>query len=480
MPDFIDRQAEIELLNSLLQRRGGQFVAVYGRRRVGKTTLLRHWVEQTNIPYIYWVARRETAEAERYSLARAFWRAQGRAEPPQFNSWEALFEEMAAILNGQPMILIFDEFPYAVQSDAALPSHLQAAWDHLFKTQPITLVLAGSHIGMMVDLFQYQAPLHGRFTAQLHINPLPFAALTDFFSNYTAADRVAIYAILGGVPGYLERFDPNQALNTNIYQHLFQPIGMFRSEPTVQISDLVREPRQYEAALRAIAIGHHALTDIAKATGISTSNLPVYLKSLIELGMIERRLPATVPPEQRRKSKRGRYHLRDAYLRFYFRFIEPNLEMIEFGQATLLWDRIREQFNAFTGVTAWEELCREWVLLQANQGNLPFGVELVGSHWAANAQIDVVAINWQEKALLLGECKWYTAPVGATVIRELVAKTAAVVPDAAWQVFYFCFSRTGFTPDAQREAQLQPVRLVDLNMVDTDLRQAMLVKSGPV
>ena len=276
MSAFIGRQDEITVLNRVLRRQGGHVVAVYGRRRVGKTTLLRHWVEQTNIPYIYWVARRAAAEAERYSLARAFWRAQGRAEPPHFNSWEALFEEMAAILNGQPMLLIFDEFPYAVESDAALPFHLQAAWDHLFKAQPITLVLSGSHIGMMVDLFQYQAPLYSRFTAQLHIGPLPFAALTDFFPTYPATDRVATYAILGGVPGYLERFDPDQSLSANVHQHLFQSVGMFRSEPTVQISDLVREPRHYEAALRAIATGHHALSDIAKATGLSTSNLPVY------------------------------------------------------------------------------------------------------------------------------------------------------------------------------------------------------------
>lgn len=473
MPDFVDRQTEIATLNGLLRRRGGQFIAVYGRRRVGKTTLLRHWVEQSGLPYMYWIARRETADAERYSLARAFWRALGRNEPPRFASWEMLFEEIAAQIAGQPFVLIFDEFPYAVEADAALPSHLQAAWDHLLKTQPIVLLLAGSHIGMMVDLFQYQAPLHGRFTGQFHIGPLPFAALTDFFPDYTAADRVATYTILGGVPGYLERFDPALPLPLNVHQHLFQPIGMFRSEPTVQISDLVREPRHYEATLRAIAMGHHALSEIAKTTGLAPSNLPTYLKSLIDLGMIERRLPATVPPEQRRKSKRGRYHLRDAYLRFYFRFIEPNLEMIEFGQATLLWERISEQFNAFTGATAWEELCREWVLLQANLGHLPFAVELVGSHWAADAQIDVVAINWRDKAILLGECKWYTAPVGVNVIRELLAKTPLVVPGADWQVYYAFFARAGFTSDAQQAAQALNAQLVTLETVDADLRQAL-------
>ncbi|MFN8490501.1 MAG: ATP-binding protein [Caldilineaceae bacterium] len=473
MLEFVDRQKEIATLNSLHQRRHGQFVTVYGRRRVGKTTLLRYWVEQTDYQAIYWVARREMPEAVRHSLARALWRAKGREEPPTFSSWETLFEELSAWPAGKPAILIFDEFPYAVESDPSLPSHLQAAWDLFLKDQPIILILAGSHIGMMVELFDYQAPLHGRFTAQLHVGPLPFAALTEFFPNYAADERVATYAVLGGVPGYLNRFDPNQALSANVRQHLFQPVGMFRSEPLVQISDLVREPRHYEATLRAIATGNHTLSEIAKATGIAPTNLPTYLKSLIALGMIERRLPATVPPDQRRKSKRGRYHLRDAYLRFYFRFIEPNLEMIEFGQADLLWERIGEQFRSFIGATAWEELCREWVLLQANLGQLPFPVELVGSHWSATAQIDVVAINWRDKALLLGECKWTATPIGVSVIRELVAKTSHVAPAPDWQVYYAFFACAGFTPEARREAQAVHALLVDLETVDADLHRAL-------
>ncbi|MCB0109347.1 MAG: ATP-binding protein, partial [Caldilineaceae bacterium] len=449
---------------------------VYGRRRVGKTTLLRHWVEQSGLPFVYWVARRELADATRQSLARTLQRSKGREQVAHFGSWEALFEEIAASTGDEPRIYIFDEFPYAVESDPALPSHLQAAWDHLLKDKPITLILAGSHIGMMVDLFNYQAPLYGRFTAQLHLNPLPFAAVQDFFPHYQAAERVATYAVLGGVPGYLERFDPRQSLSENIRQHLFQPIGMFRSEPTVQISDLVREPRHYEAVLRAIADGHHAVSEIAKNTGITSSNLSAYLKSLIELGMIERRIPATVPIAQRKRSKRGRYHLRDAYLRFYFRFIEPNLEMIEFGQANLLWERIGEQFRAFIGATVWEELCREWTLLQANQGKLPFAVELVGSHWAADAQIDVIAINWREKALLLGECKWGGEAIGRSVIRQLIEKSKLVAPAPDWQIHYAFFARAGFTSDAQSEAATVNALLVDLPRLDQDLRQALIAK----
>jgi AAA+ ATPase superfamily predicted ATPase len=485
MNGFIDRQEELGELNTLLGSAGrgrSEFLLIYGRRRIGKTTLLLHWAAQSQRPFLYWVARRETAEASRQSLARALWRLaypeESDPQLPRFDSWESLFEQLNRLIGAEPVIVIFDEFPYAMESDPSLPSHIQAAWDHLLKTKPIILILAGSHIGMMVDLLGYQAPLYGRFTGQLALGPLPYAALSDFFPGYSAEERVATYAVLGGVPGYWERFDPEQNLVANIRQHLFRRMGLFRSEPMLLISDLVRETRNYEATLRAIALGDRTPAEISHRTGINGPNLSPYLRRLVELGFVERRLPVTVPPDQRRTTTRSRYHLRDPYLRFYFRFMEPNLELIEQELTDLLWERIREQFRAFIGVTTWEELCREWLLLQARTGKLWFPLELVGSDWSAEAQIDVVGINWRDKAILLGECKWGLAPVGRTVVRELVAKTPFVLPAEDWQVQYAFFARHGFTAAARAEADRHKAVLVDLNRLDSDLRAALTAVSA--
>lgn len=475
---FVDRVQELAELNSLLEsKRGltGKFIVVYGRRRIGKTTLLVHWVKQTKLPYIYWVARRETADACRTSLARAIWRwaypKEIILEPPSFSSWEQLFTQMAQMLGNQQLILVWDEFPYAVESDPSLPSHLQAAWDHQFKDKPLTLVLAGSHIGMMVDLMKRQAPLYGRFTGQLSLGPLPFSVLAEFFPWYSAAERVATYAVLGGVPAYLEQFSPNQSLSKNIRQNLFQRVGMFPSEPLLLISDLVRETRNYEAALQAVAMGQRTPSEIAKIKGIVPSNLSPYLRRLIELGLIERRIPATIPADQRQQTTQSRYFLRDPYLRFYYRFIAPNLEMIELGLTDLLWERISEQFRAFVGLTAFEELCREWTLVQARKGRLPFNPEIVGSHWDKDSQVDVVAINWREKAILLGESKWSVEPVGRSVLKELVDKTPLVAPKDDWQVHYVLFARNGFTEAARAFAGGIDMLLVDLTILETDLSQ---------
>jgi AAA+ ATPase superfamily predicted ATPase len=346
-------------------------------------------------------------------------------------------------------------------------------WDHHLKDKRLTLILAGSHIGMMVDLLHYQAPLYGRVTAQLPVDPLPYATLADFFPRYTTAERVATYAVVGGVPAYLERFDDQQSLSANVRRHLFRRTGMFRSEPAVLIGDLVRETRTYEAVMRAVATGSHTPAGIAKVSGLASSNLSPYLARLRELGLIERRIPATIPPDERRTTTRSRYHLRDSYLRFYFRFIEPNLELVELELADLLWERISEQFRAFVGQTAFEDLSREWVLVQARAGRLPFAPEIVGSHWAADAQVDVVALNWRDRAMLLGECKWGSSSVGRSIVRELVSKGPKVIPGDDWQVHYAFFARAGFTDAACAEAEAKGAILVDLTTLDQGLRRAL-------
>jgi AAA+ ATPase superfamily predicted ATPase len=475
MKRFVDRKREIGELNHTLSQPGAQFVLVYGRRRVGKTTLLLRWAEGSEIPFLYWVATRDTPAQVRQGYTRALWRW---AHPdskatPRFDSWQEIFETTAQLVGDQKVILILDEFSYAVESDASLASHFQAAWDQFFKDRNLTILLAGSHIGMMVDLMSYQAPLYGRFTAQLRVDPLPFGTLHAFLPRYTASERVAVYAVAGGIPAYLERFDPSRSFSANIRELFMRRTGIFRSEPFYLIGDVIRrETQTYEAILKSIASGDKTPQEIGRTLDLSSSYLSPYLKQLEGLHLIQRQIPATIPPKRRSKTKISRYHLIDPYLRFYFRFIAPNMELVEQELSSVLWDRISDQFRAFIGMTAFEDLCREWTLVKARKGELPLQPELVGSHWSAQAQVDVVAINWHENAILLGECKWGTDPVGRTVIRDLIEKTPKVIPGEGWNVHYVYFARAGFTTAAQKEAGKVDAILVDLETLDEDLKRA--------
>ncbi len=470
---FFDRESEIAELNQMLNSEKSQFVLLYGRRRVGKTTLLLHWARQSKRPYIYWMAKRETPDACRRSLARVIWAwaypEEESPKPPSFDSWDVLFREISRLLKDQRVILIFDEFPYAMDSDSSLASHLQEAWDHFFKDKAIFLVLSGSHIGMMVDLMNQNAPLYGRFTGQLPIGPLPFATLKNYFPDYSAAERVATYAVLGGIPAYLERFDPQKNLTENIRRHLFQRTGMFRSEPSFLVSDLVRETRNYEAILRSVASGDNTPGDISKRTGLAVNNIPSYLNRLRDLHLIERHVPATLPPGQRAVTTQSHYLVSDPFLRFYFRFIEPHQEMIELGLHDALWARISEQFRAFIGGTTFEELSREWILIKAQNQALTFNPEIVGSHWSKDSQIDVVAINWHQKEILLGECKWGLNGIHRSVVTGLVEKASLVTADDNWHISYAFFSRGGFTEAAMEEAKKHHALTIELGEMDTDL-----------
>ncbi len=472
MEKFVGRQRELAELNALVAQEGAQFILVYGRRRVGKTTLLLRWAAQTGQPVLYWVATRDTPAQLRLSFTRALWAWAYPASHtiPRFDTWAAVFEMAVQLIGDKPVILIMDEFSYAAESDPALPSNLQAAWDHLFKARNATLVLAGSHIGLMVDLMSYQAPLYGRFTAQLPVAPLAFPTLQEFLPRYSAAERVAIYAVVGGVPAYLERFNDAQTIGANIQRLFMQRTGMFRSEPFMLIGDVIRrETQTYEAVLRAVAGGQRTPHDIGTMLDLSSSYLSPYLKQLESLRLIERRLPATVRPDRRPTSRSSRYYLADPYLRFYFRFIAPNLGLIEQELTGLLWERMRQQFRAFVGVTAFEELCRAWTLVQARARTLPIVPEIVGSHWASDAQVDVVAVNWRDHAILLGECKWGVNAIGPAVVRALVAKAPRVVPGEDWRVHYVLFARGGFTTAAVRAAASVQAQLIALERLDADL-----------
>jgi AAA+ ATPase superfamily predicted ATPase len=463
MDRFVDREQELVTLNRLLEQPGAQFLVVYGRRRVGKTTLLLKWAQDSGRPFVYWVASRDTPDRLRWSLARALWRHfRPDRTPPTFEHWEVLFENLADELGDQQLVLILDELPYAAEADPSLTSKLQNAWDHLFKDKNLCLVVAGSQIGMMHRLQSYSAPLFGRFTARLQLKPLPFYALKEFLPRYSLEQRIAVYAILGGIPAYLERFDDSQSIAANVQQEIFDPSGMFGMEPFFLLNEEVREPRNFLAVIRAIAQGRRTLDEIAGFTGLARQNASTYLSRLMDLHYVERAVPATVRPE--RRTTRGRYKLCDNYLRFYFRFVEPNRDLLETGQVGRVWEQVNDQMRAFVGMTAFEDLCRQWVIEQAIQGKLPFLPDRVGSHWSRDAQVDVVAIRWEQKHILLGEAKWGTDPVGRSVLTDLLGKTPKVVPEggAGWTVHYALFARAGFTEATQSLAAEQGVRLVDL------------------
>ena len=473
---FVDRRQELAFLNNLLERQHpgpAQMVLLYGRRRVGKTSLLLHWSAQAGIPATYWSAEKEPAALQRRKLYAALLNMPvNRA--PIFESWADVWNAASELIKEQKRILILDELPYAAEADPAMLSALQHAWDHHFKNSNLILVLCGSQVHTMETLLSHQSPLFGRMTGQWHLQPLTFSSLREFLPDWSIEERVAAYAIVGGIPAYLEWLDPNRNLTQNIREVMLSPGSMFVAEPTFLLYDEVREPNIYLAVIKAIGQGAHTLNDISNASLIGKAHLSAYLTRLQELYLVERRLPATVPIRGLRKSRMGRYHLSDPYFRFYFRFLAPFHDTLTFDPDRVL-AQVKDGLRAFVGQTAFEQISREWVIFQGKQGQLPFEPEVVGSHWSATVQVDIVAINWHEKQILFGECKWGLDGLDRLIVRELIEqkmpKVMAGLPDGGtdWHVHYAIFSRGGVTQAALAELQKYGGISVDVETLDKDL-----------
>lgn len=473
---FVDRQEELAFLNKLLTRKTpgpAQLVLLYGRRRVGKTELLKHWAKNSDLRFTYWAADKEPEALQRRGLM-AKMMDMPEEEALTFNSWPALWRWLAPRLaaESEKQILILDELPYASEADPALLSALQHAWDQHLQTSNVILVLCGSQVKTMEAILQHQSPLFGRFTGQWHLQPLPFSSLREFFPEWSAEERVALYAIVGGVPAYLRWLDPSLNLVGNIREVILSPGNMFTAEPELLLYDELRDLQTYLAVLRAISNGHHTLSDISNACLIGSTDLTFYLARLQGLRLVERRLPATLTTAQQRRSKKGRYHLSDPFFRFYFRFLLPHQRSLIQVEETV--SHIQNELRSFVGL-AFELLAQKWIVKQARAGALPFSPDSVGSHWSRRVQIDVVAISWQTRDILLGECKWGQRPVDRQTVRELIERKGPRLrrdlshEGADWTYHYTLFSRSGFTDAAAKEMSTRGGMLVDLQSLDSVL-----------
>lgn len=470
---FHNRNRELTLLDEMYARPGGQMVVLYGRRRVGKTALLTHWLESRKRPALYWTADRTSAAAQLRSFSAA---VQSYISPDQpvaadftYSTWEMAFNEVARLATDR-LVVVIDEFTYLIETAPSVPSVLQRLWDHRLKRSHVLLILTGSHAGMIErEVLAYRSPLYNRATSSLHLQPMPFGVLTRFFPKYSAKDRANIYACVGGVPQYLELCDANRSVNDNLQRLLSN--AMIIDDAGALLRDQLGEPRNYVAIVSSIAAGFTRMTEIAAMSGLQPSNVGKYLDVLQHLGIVEREVPATVShPEH---SKQGRYRIVDHYLRFYYRYIAPARSNLERGLIQQAWQNIKKHLPEFVGTYVFEELCREWVLRQGDAGRLPFVPRRVGSYWGTRKpQIDVVAINEDDHAILVGECKWTAEPIRKWVAEDFFRRAAEIIPEPAdkWQVTYALFSRSGFTSEARQAAGDRACLWIGLDKIDADLR----------
>lgn len=439
---FVNREQEIKILKERQKSQRAEFLVVYGRRRVGKTELLRQFMKDHL--HVYFLADRqsELEQLRNFSAALGQHFADSVIIEQPLRSWDLAFRYFGQKLSGQSkLILILDEFPYLVEANTALPSIIQKYWDSEWQKRKLFLILCGSSVSFMErELLSYKNPLYGRITGQLHLEPFKFSQTAQFFPRLDRYRLFDIYSVFGGMPAYLCQVDPAADIYTNIAEQVLRKDKILFNEVHLVLREQLREPRTYFYILRAIAFGRTQLNEIVQYTGLDRALVAKYLDVLIELGLVERCVPVTEKNPER--SRKGRYRIRDNFFRFWFRFVYPHLGLIEAGQTNHVLRVIRRDLGTFQGLI-FEEISRELLWEESASGGLPLTLERLGVWWNAEEELDLVGFNEDEKTMLIGECK--SGKISKWNFDKLVkASNKLVALTGAKKVYYVLLSKSGF------------------------------------
>jgi hypothetical protein len=444
---FIDRENELKSLETKWREKSAHFFIIYGKRRVGKTELIKQFLNDKD--GVYFLADKRNEKEQLRELGRLLGEKFNNEALRRdgFAQWIDVFEFLKNNIR-QRFILAIDEYPYLVEGNDAVSSIFQKGWDEYLKHTGVFLILSGSSMAMMeAEALLYKSPLYGRRTGQLLIRPMQFKHAHQFFTKKSFAEFLEIYAVAGGTPAYLTELIPDLDLLENIKKRIFPPTEYLHNEIEFILKEELREPKNYLAIIRAIAWGKRKLGEIVNDTGLEKNIVTKYLMILDRLQIIEREVPIT--EKNPGKSRKGLYQICDNFVRFWFQYIYPFKSDLEIGRYDVVLRKHKESFQVLVAI-AYEQVCRQ--LLSDILSNLRF--EKIGKWWDKNEEIDIVAINDETKEILFGECKWSEKPVGTNIYDDLKRKAELV----DWQTdkrkeYFILFSKSGFTDEMKKIAK---------------------------
>ena len=456
---FIGRKREMEKLESEYSR-DSSFVVIYGRRRVGKTTLIKEFLKDKTAFYFLATEEIESQSMKRLAGVVARTTKNRLLQNATFTDWLDLFQVIADYEPEKKKVFVIDEFPYLVKTNSAFPSILQNAWDEVLKDKNVMLILSGSLIGMMQKhALSYDSPLYGRRTSQMRLAPLLF---TDIYAvqSLSFTESVEQYAVTGGVPKYLEFFEDGRELTEQIKDPVLSKNGFLYEEPFFLLKSESMTAVNYFSIIKAIADGNHKIGKIAGVLGIESSKLTPYLSTLSDLGFVEKRTPVTEKNPE--KSRKGLYFIADNFIRFWFRYVYPYKGELELDNMQIVLEEMKKDFETKFVAFAYEDICKDIFANLCKRGVVDFVPSRIGAYWlndyTGDTEIDVMAVDNQNKRIFAGECKDHRNPVDAPVyyaLKEKVLDAGEIRKSyPVYDVIYGVFSKSGFTQrmlDAARE-----------------------------
>ena len=460
---FIGRGAELNKLNEMYASDKFECVIIYGRRRVGKTTLIKEFIKDKKA--IYFVAREADGFVNLTGFSNDVYSitAKELAKNAFFADWEKAFDYINLISKNERIVLAIDEYPYLAGGFRPISSIIQAHIDSGLKDSKLFLILCGSSMSFMEkQVLAYKSPLYGRRTAQFKIMPFSFFESLPFFEAFNKTDKAILYGITGGIPEYLSKVNPEKTIDDNIIDLFLTASGHLYEEPSNLLKQELREPATYNGIIEAIAGGASRLNEIATKCGMESNKCAKYLKSLISLGIAKKELPITET-----SSKKSIYLLDDMMFRFWYRFVFPNMSGIVSGLGSAIYEYdVAENLSAYMGLI-YEEICKQYIIEEVKRNELPFFTVKVGRWWGNNPkekrqeEIDILA--YRKDSALFGECKWTNATVDTDVLDDLIAQSELFSYSNKW---FWLFAKTGFTDrlvtEAKKRGNVRLIRFEDM------------------
>ena len=460
---FIGREKQLKFLEDRYQKGKFEFIVIRGRRRIGKSTLIKEFCKDKQDVIIYLSQQRNKADSLLLfsNVVNRYLKREGI-----YQDFESLFKVIFEESKEKRITLVIDEFPYLTNSDKSIMSILQNLIDEYKKESKLYLIICGSSISFMEDeVLAYKAPLYGRCTGQMKIEGLYYSDLKEYLKPYSDDEKITLYSIFGGIPAYLETIDNKKTVKDNIIENLMEMNSFLYEETDTLLKEELREPSIYNSIIGAIANGSSRLNEISTKIGLEKDKVAVYLQKLIYLQIVKKENPIT----ERETSKKSIYSINDNFFKFWYRFIANNKVRIEFddNKDGIYEDLILPYLSDYIG-HVFEDICKDYILLHINSNKVPFAFNQIGRWWGTNnttkveEEIDLVAFSDDNKNAFFIECKWRNEKVTQTVLSDLIRKSE-LLPQFK-NKFYGIFSKSGFTKEVQEFAKKNDnVYLYDLN-----------------
>ncbi len=459
--DFINREDELHFLNEKWQSDGAQLIVVYGKRRVGKTELTLRFSKDK--PHVYLLCERIPLRIQLKKFTETLGSYfQDEFLPPEgFGDWETLFKYLAG--KNQKLVVAVDEFPYLIETDPAVPSAFQKAWDIYLKNSKIFLILTGSSMAMMErSALFYKAPLYGRRTGQILVKPFRFRELKKMFLEKGFDEILSIYSMVGGTALYLNKFRKKPFLRA-VKDEILKKGEPLYEEVEFLLREELKEPRNYFAILEAISLGKHRLSEIINETGFDKGTVSRYIAILNDLQITKKEI--SIIEKMPEKSRKGIYVIEDNFVNAWFRFVFRNRPLLEENRTKEVLSKIETSLGELLSKN-YEKIAGELLFEAIAAGRTGLRFDAYGRWWDKDGEIDLVAVNNADNGILFGEVKWSNKKIGVNIYNELKEKAGTVAWGRKDRKEYFAlFSKSGFTPDMLALAKKEKVLLFEKDKI---------------